>query len=75
MNKLQLVIRSFQKGADLCFCEDAENLKKIFSSAVNSINTFLLQVNSGATVSMEEFLLNPSTVMEFCRVDCGSGLQ
>lgn len=74
MNKLQLVIKGFQKEADLCFSEDAENLKNVLFSAVNSINTFLLQVNSGATVSMEEFLHNPSTLMEFCRADCGSGL-
>lgn len=67
MNKLQLVIKGFQKEADLCFSEDAEKLKNVLFSAVNSINTFLLQVNSGATVSMEEFLHNPSTLMEFCR--------
>lgn len=42
MNKLQLVIKSFQEEADLCFCEDAENLEKVLSSAVNSISTFLL---------------------------------
>lgn len=60
MNKLQLVIKSFQKEANLCFCEDAENLKKVLSPAVNSISTFLLQVNSDVTVSMEEFLLKPA---------------